>query len=511
MDRIDVRKDTYFDSVFLMAASAELARIEGLEAGHLVLATEQNRALLQAQSFDPAPFASLGPTDLVIALRAAEPEVIDAALERVELLLQRARPETDDGTREAPVGLDGGLARLPDANLALISVPGAYAALEAHKALTRGLNVMLFSNNVSLEDEIALKRRAAELGLLVMGPDCGTAMIGGTPLGFANRVRRGPVGLVGASGTGLQEVACQLHRIGSGVTHILGTGGRDLKAGVGARTTLAALDVLSADPDTRVVVVVSKPPAREVADLVLRRLRQLDRPSVVCFLGQDLGEDDEENQLHHARTLAEAAWVARRLARNEPVAVTQPYEIVRLDETLLIGTMSERQRHLIGLYTGGTLAGEALLTLRRELGDERVSSNLSPPEPGARGHTVLDLGADEYTRGRPHPMIDPAPRNEQIRERGSDPETALLLLDVVLGHGSHPDPAGEAARAVADARRGNRSLAVVGSITGTDLDPQNLRLQEQVLEDAGVQVLPNNAAAASFAARLILALEEARR
>jgi FdrA protein len=511
MDCIDVREDTYFDSVFLMAASAELARIEGLEAAHLVLATEQNRELLLAQGFDPAPLSSLGPTDLVIALRAAEAAVIDAALERVELVLSSARQADAGLAEESPVGLDGGLARLPDANLALISVPGAYAAFEAGKALARGLHVMLFSNNVALEEEIALKRRAGELGLLVMGPDCGTAMIGGTPLGFANRVRRGPVGLVGASGTGLQEVASRLHRDGSGVTHILGTGGRDLKAGVNARTTLAALDLLAADPDTRVIVVVSKPPAREVADLVLRRLQQLDRPSVVCFLGQDPVDDLAEQKVHHARTLAEAAWIARRLALGEPVAVTQPYEIVRLDETLLIGTMSARQRDLVGLYTGGTLAGEALLILRRELGSERISSNLGPPEPGGRGHTVLDLGADEYTRGRPHPMIDPAPRNEQIRARGGDPETALLLLDVVLGHGSHRDPAGEAARAVADARRTNPSLAVVGSVTGTDLDPQNLRVQEQVLEDAGVQVLPQNAAAASFAARLILALEEARR
>ena len=517
MDHIDIRKDSYFDSVFLMAASAKLCQTDGLAEGHVVLATAQNLQLLQDQGFDPGALAGLGATDLVIALRAENRGAIDAALARVENLLSQARAQDTAACATAlPIGLDGGLARLPDANLALISVPGPYAAFEAHKALGRGLNVMLFSDNVPLSDEIALKQRAGELGLLVMGPDCGTAMVGGVPLGFANEVRRGPVGLVGASGTGLQEVACQLHQAETGVSHILGTGGRDLTSDVGARATLAALDLLAADPETRVLVVVSKPPAPEVADQVLKRLRALKHPSVVCFPGQSPCEDGEADDavdpgVHRATTLAEAAWIAARLCHGRPTSVTQPFAAVRLDEELLVRTMTQHQRHLYGLFTGGTLATEALFVLRRKLGQERVCSNLGPLEPTASGHLVLDLGADEYTHGRPHPMVDPTPRSEAIRARGGAPETAVLLLDVVLGHGSAPDPAQEAARAVSAARQENPGLVVVASVTGTDLDPQNLSVQRQTLLDAGVQVLPNNAAAARFAARLVLALEASRK
>jgi len=515
MDRIDIRKDTYFDSVFLMAASAQLARLEGLEQGHIVLATTQNLKLLMAQGFDPGPLEQLGPTDLVIALRATDESALGRAEARIAALLaaESGAAGAFDATGPRPVGLEGGLARLADANLALISVPGGYAAFEAHKALAHGLHVMVFSNNVPLEEEVALKEKAGELGLLVMGPDCGTAMIGGMPLGFANRVRRGSIGLVGASGTGLQEVACQIHQLGSGVTQILGTGGRDLNSAVGGRTTLAAVKLLAQDPTTRVLVVVSKPPAREVAERVLFSLARLEIPSVVCFLGEEADEPDEQHadvRVHRAGSLTEAAWLAHRLATGSSVTTTLPYQSVRLDESLLVKAMAPTQRHLYGLFTGGTLCGEALLILRSQLGADRVHSNLSPPAPGGAGHTLLDLGDDIYTRGRPHPMIDPAPRCEQIVQQGTDPQTALLLLDVVLGHGCHPDPGGLTASAVTTARVQNPRLVVVASITGTDLDPQGLTSQQRALEDAGVQVLSGNAAAASFAARLIQALEEAR-
>ena len=512
MDRIEIRKDTYFDSVFLMAASAELGRTPGLLSGYVVLATDQNRDLLAAQGFDPARLEGLGATDLVIALRADDETALEQAAARAGALLSTGARAVSSGSGEQrPVGLDGGLAALPDANLALISVPGEYAAFEAHKALTRGLHVMLFSNNVSLEDEVALKERASKLGLLVMGPDCGTALVGGLPLGFANRVRPGRLGLVGASGTGLQEVSCQLHRLGSGVTHILGTGGRDLKSAVGARTMLAAIQMLARDPETRALVVVSKPPAREVAERVLSTLAGLDKPSVVCFLG-DAETDSGSEKVHRAGSLAEAAWLAHCLASGKDPTSTFRHEPMRVDGPGLVARMAPQQRWLWGLFTGGTLGGEALSILRRNLGPERVRSNLAPPDPEPTGesHTVLDLGDDVYTRGRPHPMIDPTPRGERIVERGADPRTAVLLLDVVLGHGSHPDPGGAAAEAVAAARRANPGLVVLASITGTDQDPQGLDGQRAALERAGVQVLPSNAAAATIAVRLIEGIEKRR-
>ena len=498
MDRTMIHKDTYHDSVFLMAVSAELAKDPTLEAAHVVLGTPANLQLLREQGFDAGALDGLTPTDLVISLRADNAGALDACLARAEELLSAAASGGGDGVRQAPVGLDGGLQRMPNAQLALISVPGEYAAHEAGKAMAAGLNVMIFSDNVSLDDEVLLKGRAAELGLLCMGPDCGTSLVGGVPLGFANRVRPGPVGLVGASGTGLQEVSCQIHRLGGGVTHILGTGGRDLGQEVGGTTTLAALDLFAGHAETEVLVVVSKPPARQVADRIVARLAAMDEPAVIIFLG----EQDRETPpgVYAASTLAEAAAMAVRLARGEPPeAAPEPREV---DVSALAAGLSPGQRAIHGLFCGGTLASEAVLLLG-QLGLE-VESNLGKGHalPSYAGHTVVDLGDDRFTRGRPHPMIEPSQRNEQIVELGSNPGTAALLLDVVLGSGSHTDPAGAAVPALAEARAANPGLVVVASVTGTDLDAQGLVAQQAILREAGALVLPSNAAACEAMAAL---------
>ncbi len=502
MDRILIRKDSYYDSVFLMSLSAELGRSAGLEAGHVVLATPANRELLAGQGFDPAPLAALGPTDLVIALRGPDAATLDSAAARLDELLSPKRGGAQHAAAERPIGLAGGLAQLPGANLALISVPGQYAAYEAAKALEQGLHVMIFSDNVPVEEEVALKRSATTRGLLVMGPDCGTALISGKPLGFANRVRTGPIGLVGASGTGLQEVSCQIHRLGCGVSHILGTGGRDLSAKVGGLTALAALGILAADPATRVLVLVSKPPEPKVAARLLGRLATLGKPAVAVFLGDEKREEPAGVRL--AQDLSQAAWMACALAADGPP--TPPEEKVPAPVTdELVARMTPTQRHLHGLFCGGTLGAEALLLLRGQL--EEIHSNLDHAAgPLPAGHSVIDLGDDEFTRGRPHPMIEPALRAEWIVRLGADPATAVVLLDCVLGAGSHPDPAGVTAAAVLEARRRNPGLAVIGSVTGTDLDAQGLSRQQAILREAGVHVLPSNIAAAAAAARVAKAL-----
>ena len=504
MDRLMIHKDTYHDSVFLMAVSAQLAGDPSLQAAHVVLGTPANLQLLGEQGFDQEPLAGLTPTDLVIAQRADGAEALEAAVARAEELLSAAASGDGGGGQEAPVGLDGGLERMPGANLALISVPGDYAAHEAGKAMDRGLNVMIFSDNVSVEDEVLLKGKAEKLGLLCMGPDCGTSAMGGVPLGFANRVRRGPVGLVGASGTGLQEVSCQIHRLGGGVTHVLGTGGRDLGSAVGGTTTLAALDLLSNHEETEVLVVVSKPPAREVADRVVARLAAMNEPAVIIFLGEQ-GRETPEG-VHVAHTLAGAAAMAVRLSRGEPAeGQDEPLDV---DVQALAAGLSPGQRAIHGLFCGGTLASEAVLLLR-QLGME-VESNLGKGHelPSYAGHTVVDLGDDLFTRGRPHPMIEPSQRNEQILELGSKPDTAALLLDVVLGSGSHSDPAGAALPALAEARAANPGLLVVASVTGTDLDAQGLTAQQAMLQEAGVLVLPSNAAACEVAANLATLIQQ---
>jgi len=504
LDRLIVRKDTYLDSVFLMSISADLGRMDGVQLGQVVLATPANRQLLTGMGFEASTLDSLAPTDLVVALRAADAVVLDAAEKKLaELLARRATSQATEGPR--PLGLEGGLQALPGANLALISVPGEYAAYEARKALNAGMHVMVFSDNVSVEDEIALKQEAVRRGRLLMGPDCGTAIVQGVMLGFANKVRRGPIGVVGASGTGTQEVTCLVEKAGFGISQAIGTGGRDLSEKVGALTTLFAIDMLARDPNTKVIVVISKPPAKPVADKVLEALAKAPKPSVVHFVGSN--RSDSERSIHFAPDLESAARKAVELAggKSAPSANPDPALVARERKA-----MAPQQKWLRGLFTGGTMAAEALAFLRAA--GWKIQSNLDhgAAAQSARGHEIIDLGDDEFTRGRPHPMIEPAPRVETLMREAEDPAVGVVLLDVVLGNGSHEDPAGAMIPAIEHARKRARErggyLPVIASVTGTDGDFQGLARSTAALERAGVVVVGSNIQAARVARAI---LEEA--
>lgn len=507
--------NSYRDSVSLMQLSARVAALPDVEQASVVMATEGNLALLrEARLLDAAPPAS--PGDLLAVVRGTTPEAVEAALAEAERAL--ATPAAAAGGRRAthvavPRSLQGAVAAMPEATLALVSTPGEYAAAEALKALRLGLHVMLFSDNVSVADECMLKDEARAGGLLVMGPDCGTAIVGGVPLGFANAVRPGPIGVVGASGTGMQQVTSLADRAGVGISHALGTGGRDLRAEVGGATMLAALDELVADPATQVIVLVSKPPAQEVAARVLAHARRGGKPVVACFLGADAAEI-ARGAVTAATTLEEAAAKAVALVRGErPAAVAAPLPAFQ-DLALRSG-----QRYVRGLYSGGTFCYEATWLLSAQL--DGVHSNTPVGRASAladpwqsEGNSLVDLGADEFTRGRPHPMIDHRLRNERIVHEAEDPEVAVLLLDVVLGYGAHPDPAREmvpalrAARAAAE--RAGRGLGLVGFVCGTEGDPQGLARQEAALHEAGMVLTGSNAQAARLAAAMVLAHGKAR-
>ncbi|MBN1314612.1 MAG: acyl-CoA synthetase FdrA, partial [Anaerolineales bacterium] len=403
------------------------------------------------------------------------------------------------------------------ANLVLISVPGDYAAAEAHRALDLGLHVMLFSDNVSLDDEVELKKKGCERGLLVMGPDCGTAIVNQVGLGFANIVKRGPVGIVGASGTGIQEISVLLDRLSVGISHAIGTGGRDLYAAVGGATMLMGLELLAADDDTKVIVLTSKPPDAAVSKKILEKAVACSKPVVVNFLGGD-PELAAQAGLAPARTLEEAAVKAAGLAidqdRSEMIAVSRQDGLKQL-VSRQVDQLKPGQQFMRGLYTGGTLCYEAMLVLNDTIGD--VYSNI-PLKPEYRlqdswrscGHTLVDLGDDEFTRGRAHPMIDPTLRNQRLILEAQDPETAVILMDVVLGYGSHPDPAGELAATIKKIRdmhsQESRYVAMVASVCGTDADPQEFSRQKEQLENAGVVVASSNAEAAAITAAIAAAV-----
>ncbi|MGB9662350.1 MAG: acyl-CoA synthetase FdrA [Moorellaceae bacterium] len=508
LKRIIVKTHTYYDSVTLMSLTQEVQRLTGVREALVGMGTELNKESLKAVNLYGPQAETATAADLIIAIAGESEEALARAQELIELRLSR-RADLQSGAGEKIYSsLEEAAAQ--QAGIVAISVPGPYAAREARKALKKGLHVFLFSDNVSLEEEIALKQMGQEKGLLVMGPDCGTAVIGGLGLGFANKVKPGNIGIVAAAGTGLQQVMAVIDRLGEGITHAIGTGGRDLRREVGGITTLMALELLEQDEDTKVKVVISKPPSPEVREKVVRALEEGSKPAVVCFMGEIDGQD--RGKVQYARSLEEAAALACTLAKGKTGRrmYYAEEEIESLARELTGG--KPVKGYLRGLYSGGTLCDETLTILGRE--GLKVYSNIAwqselllPDPEKSFAHSCMDLGDDYFTRGKPHPMLEPGLRVPRYLREARDEEVSILLFDVVLGYGCHPDPAGVMAQAVREAdalaRESGRELIQVAVLVGTEGDPQDLRKQERVLREAGATVLYSNYAAAQLVAKMI--------
>ncbi|HEV2088881.1 MAG TPA: hypothetical protein VGR21_11280 [Cryptosporangiaceae bacterium] len=486
---VELRRGTFRDSVRLMQVSRAVSGVPGVGHALVAMATALNLELLTGMGFTAPDGAT--PDDMVVAVTAEDDAGLAAALACLESELAEPVAAASGFDGALPPRTVGSAVRRSGASVALVSTPGRYAFLDALDALDAGASVMLFSDNIPVECEVALKDAAAARGLLVMGPGCGTAIVGGVGLGFANVVRPGPVGVVAASGAGAQHVMALLDAAGVGVSHCLGVGGRDLSAAVAGRSTYAALNALDADPDTEVILVVSKPADRAVADAVRAHAATLGTPVVFALLSTcqpDL-----------------TAAVTTLLG-----VLDRPAPDVWL-RWLPVAQPTPPAGALRGLFHGGTLCDEAMLIASDTLG--AIASNAPlrpewtlPAEPPLTGHAMIDFGADELTDGRPHPMIDGTLRLEHLAEQSADPACSVILLDVVLGHAAHPDPAVELAAAIEAGRRtakdAGRELAFVVSLVGTADDPQGLVRQATALLDAGAAVFVSNSEATRYAVTL---------
>lgn len=508
--KIIVRKNEYRDSVFLMVIrDLVMKSVQQISDAAILIGTPNNKDLFREAGFTDMAVDTASPNDIMIGLASPNEAALEQATQVVIQALDRGT--SSNTNQDVYKTMESALRDHPQINFAIISVPGAYAARETIKALNRGLNVLLFSDNVSLDEEVEIKQHADKLGKIVMGPDCGTAIINGVPLAFANRVRRGPVGIVAASGTGLQELSVLIDRAGYGVSKAIGTGGRDLSNAVGGISTLKGLDILEKDPMTRVIVVASKPPQDRAMQAVIARTKTINKPVVFCFLGID-PPSIGSNVQSVARTIDEAAGLVIAALTGQAY-LQRPFSLTdeEIEQLVIRETygMAPLQRYVRGLYSGGTLCDEAMLILEDHLG--AIYSNTPIDSAYKLGtnslsleHTCIDLGSDELTRGVPHPMISPTSRKRFIEREAADPEVAILLLDVVLGYGSHMDMAGELKEAIHDAKLEGRGrggyLSVIASVCGTENDPQSFNNQKKTLEDAGVVVMPDNAQAARLAA-----------
>ncbi|MDQ4098236.1 MAG: protein FdrA [Actinomycetota bacterium] len=498
---VKVFADTYLDSVLQMAGSRAMLDVDGVAWAAAAMATPANLETLFERGFEPDQVGSASANDLFVAVHAADDGGAEKALAAAEeRLYAPASTATgaEAGAERHPRTLDEALDLQSDTNVAVVSVPGDYAALEAHKALSAGLHVLLFSDNVSVADEVDLKERAATLGRLVMGPGAGTAMLGGTGLGFANVVHSGRVGVVAAAGTGAQEAMSLLDRWGVGVSHVIGLGGRDLTDPVGGRMAKLAVAAMADDPHTDAILLVSKPPSERVAREIVGLAGGM--PLVASLVG-----------LKTEMELPEGVTVVTTLEAG----VVETLRVLGLDPPDLAGGLAEAVQEVCGqldpgrtlvrgLFSGGTLCYESLVILSDHLGpvwsNTPLDKRYGVPAPSG-SHVCLDLGEEEYTKGRPHPMIDPEARIEFIREAGKDDGVAVVLLDVVLGHGSHSDPAGELAPVCGEIMGGS-GLRVVAYVLGTEQDPQGFERQREAMADAGCIVTPTAARASLTAAAI---------
>ncbi|WP_066308285.1 acyl-CoA synthetase FdrA [Bacillus sp. FJAT-29814] len=487
-----IKPNTYFDSVSLMSLSTKANQIEGVEQAIIAMGTEMNKEVMKNVGLMTPEVEEAKTSDLIIVVKAASDELCESAFESINELF--TKKNTSKGKSEVKYATISSAAQsVPEANLAIIAVNGAYAAREARKALENDLHVMMFSDNVSIEDEIELKNLAHEKGLLMMGPDCGTAIIGNTALCFANAVRKGNIGIVGASGTGSQEVSVRIHEFGQGISQLIGTGGRDLKEEVGGIMMLDGIQALEDDEATKVIVLVSKPPAPSVEEKVLAKIKTCKKPVVVWFVGGD-EEKITAAGAHFAKMSKEAALKAVILAGADESKLNKRALNIPLIEEVRT-KLTPEQKYIRGLFSGGTLCDEAMHAAMEKF--DNVYSNLARnPEYRLKDrytsqeHTFIDFGDDEYTQGKPHPMIDPSTRLERFIQEAKDPSVGVIVMDFVLGYGAHEDPVGAFLPAIMEAKQQaeqeGRHLEIIGYVLGTELDPQDYEEQINKLLAAGV-------------------------
>jgi FdrA protein len=502
---IAIRKNEYYDSVFLMGINNRIMKVTGVLQAAVLMGSDANKEVLKGLGFIDIKVDEASANDLVVGVMGDYQAVVDSILDNLGTWLTEVKvPRTGSEFHSLREALD----KNPNANLVSISVPGEFAANEARKSLESGLNVFLFSDNVSIEDERSLKQYAKTKNLLVMGPDCGTSIIGGIGLGFSNAVRQGSIGIIAAAGTGLQEFTCMVHNAGFGISHAIGTGGRDLSDAIGGLTTLSALDVLAQDKNTQVIVILSKPPGKNILTKLVKRFESIDKPIIGCFIGIEGFIDGEGSLFKRANSVDEAVEIAiKHLGGSLPSGKRHEW-----DEQELTRKYSPEQKYLRGVFAGGTFCYQAQQILKNA--GIKVYSNAPIETPFKLTHpdislenSIVDMGDEYYMVGRPHPMLDGSQRALRIIREAHDPEVAIILLDFILGYNASMDPVGELIDAIQEAgkyaEKQGRHLEFVASVCGTKEDLQDLVMQIQMLKKSGVVVFESNATAVQYCARLL--------
>ena len=499
-----ILKNEYRDSVFLMRINDQIERMPGVKRAAVMMGTDANKDLMREAGLYIDEVREAGPNDLVIVLEAENAGSADEALSRAQELAFNVEKETTRGEEEPYRSLRSAVAFEPDIDLVLISTPGEYAYKEAMRSILLGRHTMIFSSNVPIEKEIKLKELAERKNLLVMGPDAGTAIVGGVGLGFFNVISGGPVGIVGAAGTGIQEVSSVLGLSGIGISAAIGTGSNDISESIGGKTMIMGLKMLDAHAGTKAVTIISKPPSKTVAEKVVQSAHESGKPVIINFIGNE--DYRQSGNVDFAFTLEEAAYKSYFKVTGKEMKLkdwVSPEKVKEASDSL-----GSDQRYVRGLFSGGTINYESQAIFRKSGRPVWSNSALDKSKKiggfdSSREDTFVDMGAEEFVRGVPHPMIDFRFRKERILKEANDPSVGVILLDIILGYGSNMDPASEISEAVIKARSVNKRVVFVSSIVGTEGDPQNISKQVKTLMDSGVLVTPTSARAADMALKIV--------
>lgn len=508
-----VRENSYMDSILILSVSREMMAFPGVHNAVVVMATDMNKTVVDEFGGMTPEARRAGANDLIISLELED----ESILAKVEARVKEIVAGKSDGGGEADVEyrtLSAAKTALPEANLCIISLPGEYALTEAKNALEKGLNLFIFSD-MPEDQELEIKQMAHARGLFVMGPGAGTAVINNISLGLMSKVRPGKVGIVAASGSGLQEVAVLVHNYGAGISQAIGTGGRDLSEKVGGIMFLQGIDYLADDPETNVIVLISKPPHPATARKIYEALPKT-KPVVIFFLGGD-PEEIRSHGAYAPRTLEEAAQMAFALTNGEAVS---EIDIVSQDKADLAPIASAEkakldagQKYFRGLFCGGTHSEEAVTLLQAFV--PKMHSNirfgrvaLLEDRYFSLENALVDMGDEVFTKGRPHPVMDPSILVDRMIQEARDPEVGVILFDLLYGHAIHKDPVGAIEGALLEIRRiekeEGRHICVIVSLCGTDIEPQNVAEQARRLREYGVILQPSNAKAALLAGLIVL-------
>ncbi len=501
-----IKPNTYIDSMTLMALSTKVNQLPLVQKAMIGMGTEMNKQVINDVGLMDQAIKSANRSDLIIVFQVQKEQDVEIVIEEITQL-QNEKNHSNE-SQKAYTSLSKALKSETESNLVLFSIAGEYLYPEAKMALENNKHVMIFSDNVSIEEEISLKKLAIEKDLLLMGPDCGTAIINGSGLCFANKVRRGDIGIIAASGTGSQEVSVQIDRLGSGISQLIGVGGRDLSEKVGGLMMLHALKMLDQDPETKVITLISKPPAKTVEKTIIAAAKELKKPVVICFIGTH--EQLESSNITIVPNTLLAAQKASELSQE--LTITLPTQKI---ENALLKSLAPSQKYLRGLFAGGTICDEIFYELTKVVPiTSNIAGDLATRHQFGNvfnGHCVIDFGDDQYTQGRAHPMIDSTFRSQAIIDQANDPSTAIIAMDFELGFGANADPVGSVLPQIIAAQKiaknDNRSLIFIAYLLGTDLDFQNKKAQETALKNAGVIVVDSVAALGEMAKKLLLSIK----